>query len=459
MRASAVFGVFALIALAAPPSAPADTQPGVAALQVALQARGLYRGPVDGRLGPKTRHSVRALQRRQGLRVDGIPGPETRAALGRYGRFVLASRFLQPGAEGWDVAELQFILASHGLFRLRPDGHYGVHTASAVRMYQRRVRITVDGVAGPATFAALESGVVPGAIVSLGGSEAQRRSRTSAAAYVSPAHLSLEGANTIVPEQLRQPLVFVLGSRRWSAMPSDLGAQASVTPASRAHRSRSRARPTIAVDRRRVAAYVAQLARIFDRRPVKARLLGVWHLRPLIAPERVGLKIEQAAAVNLIARRLQETKRRPVRLPHQHVDPATTQANFGPIIVVRRDSHRLSLYAGTKLSRVFRIGTGSRSQRTPLGRFTIVSKERDPWWYPPSGRWAAHRWPMPPGPGNPLGTRWMGLSVPEIGIHGTLDATSIGYSRSHGCVHMRVPEAEWLFERVRIGTPVIIVRA
>ena len=66
---------------------------------------------------------------------------------------------------------------------------------------------------------------------------------------------------------------------------------------------------------------------------------------------------------------------------------------------------------------------------------------------------------MPPGPGNPLGTRWMGISSPYVGIHGTPDAASVGYSASHGCVRMLIPEAEWLFNHVDVGTPVFIVAA
>ena len=65
--------------------------------------------------------------------------------------------------------------------------------------------------------------------------------------------------------------------------------------------------------------------------------------------------------------------------------------------------------------------------------------------------------PVPPGPGNPLGTRWMGLSAPYVGIHGTPDAASIGYSVSHGCIRMLIPQVEWLFEQVEVGTPVFIV--
>src|SRR5215204_1911947 len=49
---------------------------------------------------------------------------------------------------------------------------------------------------------------------------------------------------------------------------------------------------------------------------------------------------------------------------------------------------------------------------TPHGRFRIVSRYRHPWWYPPDSNWAQDPDPIPPGPKNPLGTRWMGLSVP-----------------------------------------------
>jgi lipoprotein-anchoring transpeptidase ErfK/SrfK len=51
----------------------------------------------------------------------------------------------------------------------------------------------------------------------------------------------------------------------------------------------------------------------------------------------------------------------------------------------------------------------------------------------------------------------MGLSVPAVGIHGTPDAASIGYSASHGCIRMQIPDAEWLFEHVSEGTTVFIV--
>jgi lipoprotein-anchoring transpeptidase ErfK/SrfK len=136
-----------------------------------------------------------------------------------------------------------------------------------------------------------------------------------------------------------------------------------------------------------------------------------------------------------------------------------TPANYGPVVVIQRDSKRLALYSGPRLVRTFGIATGSAQYPTPIGTFTIIDMQRDPWWRPPPSDWAKDAEPIPPGPGNPLGTRWMGISAPAVGIHGTPDAASIGYSASHGCIRMRIPEAEYLFTQVRIGTPVAIVSA
>src|SRR4051812_8528089 len=87
-----------LVALAAAPTAAAGRDAGLAALQVALHSRGLYSGAVDGLKGPTTRAAIMRFQRRAGLTPDGIPGAQTRKALGRYGRHVLGSRPLIRGA-------------------------------------------------------------------------------------------------------------------------------------------------------------------------------------------------------------------------------------------------------------------------------------------------------------------------------------------------------------------------
>ena len=147
----------AAVALALLCTAPADARvsANTAALQVALRAKGLYGGSVDGVAGPGTRAAVRALQARRGLAIDGIAGPRTRRALGRRGRPRLGSRALSAPARGWDVAGLQFLLARHGFPSGPVDGGLGARTNAALRRFQTWAGLGADGVAGPATLAAL----------------------------------------------------------------------------------------------------------------------------------------------------------------------------------------------------------------------------------------------------------------------------------------------------------------
>jgi len=149
----ALVGLLALVT-----DARAGRTANVASLQVGLQARGLYGGTIDGVMGPRTRRAVRALQRRAGILVDGIPGPQTKRALGRYSRHRLGERMLHHGNRGWDVAALQFKLAWHGFPSGTFDGVFGAHTDAALRRFQHRAHLSVDGVAGPASVRALRRG-------------------------------------------------------------------------------------------------------------------------------------------------------------------------------------------------------------------------------------------------------------------------------------------------------------
>jgi murein DD-endopeptidase MepM/ murein hydrolase activator NlpD len=98
---------------------------------------------------------VRRFQRRAGLAVDGVAGPATRHALGWRGRPALGHRVLHGGQRGWDVAQLQFLLAWHGFPSGPFDGGLGPRTAAALRRFQRWAGMVVDGLAGPGTLVAL----------------------------------------------------------------------------------------------------------------------------------------------------------------------------------------------------------------------------------------------------------------------------------------------------------------
>jgi lipoprotein-anchoring transpeptidase ErfK/SrfK len=214
----------------------------------------------------------------------------------------------------------------------------------------------------------------------------------------------------------------------------------------------------VTLRRERVAAWTAALAKRFDRSPVDSTL-RLRNLRPWLSKDRSGRELDRRRLTNAILDRLSAHSRRAVVAKAIPLKPAVTRASYGPIIVIRRESKGLYIYNGMRLWRTFGVATGQSSYPTPVGRWSIVTMQRNPWWYPPNSDWARGEKPVPPGPGNPLGTRWMGLSASGVGIHGTPDSASIGYSASHGCIRMHIPSAEWLFNHVDVGTPVFIVSA
>ena len=207
-----------------------------------------------------------------------------------------------------------------------------------------------------------------------------------------------------------------------------------------------------------VREYVRSVAAFYNRPPVDAQVF-LRKLKPVIVPDRPGVKVNRVALTTTIVSRLRKMSRVPVRIRHGAPLATTTRAAFKNVIVIRRGSNRLYLYRYDRLRRQFRVATGQSTYPTPLGRFTIQVMWRNPWWYPPNSRWARGQKPIPPGPNNPLGTRWMGLSTPGVGIHGTPNPASIGYSVSHGCIRMYIADAEWLFNTVSVGTTVFIVAA
>ena len=274
--------------------------------------------------------------------------------------------------------------------------------------------------------------------------------------------LTSEPARAKVREGFERPLRFVHEGGTWTMDPYALGGAAAVDRAiARALRAPAGARIKLSVS---IAAppvrrYVRSLARRFSYPARDAQLVGLVNLRPSLSEAEPGLRVRTDVVARTITRALRFGWRGPFRLPMEQVEPAVTEESFGPVIVIQRRSKELRLYDGTELVRTIRVATGQKRYPTPLGLFSIVDMQRDPWWRPPDSDWAKGLKPIPPGPGNPLGTRWMGISAPGVGMHGTPDAKSIGYSASHGCIRMLVSDAEWLFDRVDIGTPVFIVDA
>jgi len=211
--------------------------------------------------------------------------------------------------------------------------------------------------------------------------------------------------------------------------------------------------PTL--DVKRLVKWVKTLATKAYRAPVAGRVV-LRHSRPFLTHAHPGRALRPFTTRMMIRNTIVSGTRTVIVAPLRKLTAASAKSE--PVIVIHRGINRLYLYNGTRLTRVFPVATGQAAWPTPLGHFEIVVKQVNPWWFPPTqDSWAAGAKPIPPGPGNPLGTRWMGLSAPGVGIHGTSEPWSIGHSESHGCIRMQIPSAEWLFNRVRIGTPVFII--
>jgi hypothetical protein len=149
------FGVIvAALALAAPATAHAKSNPQIAGLQVALRAHGLYLAPIDGIAGPRTAAAVHAFQRKHRLPV-GVADLRTRRALGPLGRPLFGTRTLRRGDFGWDVSVLQFLLTRRGVYAGALDGYMGPETSAALRRYQRAMHLRADAVVGPRTLSAI----------------------------------------------------------------------------------------------------------------------------------------------------------------------------------------------------------------------------------------------------------------------------------------------------------------
>lgn len=127
-------------------------------------------------------------------------------------------------------------------------------------------------------------------------------------------------------------------------------------------------------------------------------------------------------------------------------------------------AQRFLVLAEGERVRAYPITVGKRTWPTPVGAFTVISKEVDPVWDVPvsiqremegEGKPVITR--MEASPLNPLGRHWIGLSLPNLGIHGTNQPSSIYSFGSHGCIRMHPDDVGDLFERVATGMTGVLI--
>jgi lipoprotein-anchoring transpeptidase ErfK/SrfK len=130
--------------------------------------------------------------------------------------------------------------------------------------------------------------------------------------------------------------------------------------------------------------------------------------------------------------------------------PKQVQGDVKRVIVVSLEDRKLALLEDGEVKRVYSVAVGKPSTPTPVGTFTIERRVANPT-YHHSGKTVA------PGPRNPVGTRWMGLSTPGYGIHGTNEPKSIGKAASHGCIRMAKADLEEFYGLVQVGDTVELI--
>ena len=143
-----------------------------------------------------------------------------------------------------------------------------------------------------------------------------------------------------------------------------------------------------------------------------------------------------------------------LRVDARHISPDGVM----PGTIVVNIPQRMLFLGGENATKAWPVAAGRRSWPTPLGSFTVVTKEEHPTWDVPASILEEARRSgvvlppsVPPGPNNPLGDYWLGLSLPAVGIHGTNAPTSIYQLVTHGCIRMHPESIAQLFPEVTIG--------
>src|SRR6266567_416796 len=266
------------------------------------------------------------------------------------------------------------------------------------------------------------------------------------------------------------------GNRRWTVTPGSLGTKVDLAgavdealgvqrslrwPTRLYHRLMHRPLDRriglrVSYDSNAVWKFADALATQMDR-PSRDASLSFVHGKVETTRSKAGVTVRQAQVrTSLMGALRSDTST--VNVKVRRMAPAVTEDDLGMTIIVRTTTEKLYLYDGVKLVRTYSVATGQPQYPTPHGTFEIVNKRINPTWYNPAlDTWGANEPAIiPPGPDNPLGTRALDLSTPGIRIHGTPNDASIGHAASHGCIRMHIWDSEDLFNRVEVGTPVII---
>lgn len=169
--------------------------------------------------------------------------------------------------------------------------------------------------------------------------------------------------------------------------------------------------------------------------------------------QRFGLAVDHIAFANGFPPTAVEIEPGvPLIIPKQRVLPANPPRDG---LVLNLPERGLFVFRNGQFDRFVPVSIGDeKGFPTPTGQYHIIERIPNPTWYPPS--WAKEKGPVGPGPDNPLGKHWIGLSLPRTGIHGTNQPLNVGNSVTHGCIRAYPEAVARLFNEVKVGWPVRI---
>jgi lipoprotein-anchoring transpeptidase ErfK/SrfK len=313
--------------------------------------------------------------------------------------------------------------------------------------------------------------ILPG--VTIAGVDVSGMTRAQALRAIAPA----------VKTQLRRTVRISAGDRHWKLTMAELGvrsrpkhAVAAALHVSRSYSWVSRVydRLThrsvhesidipVAYPREAVRRFVTEVAEPAVRRQPRDAEFTIDGNQLVTQHSRTGTDLALGSASRAIVAAIQHG-RSSVRLSLETVKPKVPDAALGKTLTVNESTNTLRLYDGFQIVRTYPVATARFGFTTPIGVWHVVNKVENPTWINPClgepGCWAASEpAEIPPGPGNPLGTRALYLDAPGIRIHGTPEDSSIGTYASHGCIRMHIPDSEALYPLVPIGTRVVIYGA
>jgi lipoprotein-anchoring transpeptidase ErfK/SrfK len=219
----------------------------------------------------------------------------------------------------------------------------------------------------------------------------------------------------------------------------------------------------VAVDKAKVRSFVGTIHAAVSRKP-KDATLSIELTSVSVSESHPGRRLagRQELVKRLTAAFENPSRKRALTAQTKTVEPQRTEDDIWEanptVVTVSREGKTVRVFKRGELTKTYRVAVGDPKYPTPTGQYVVQTMQKDPPWNVPQSEWAGDLagQTIPGGdPRNPLVARWIGFNG-AVGFHGTKSIASLGTAASHGCVRMNPSDVIDLYERVKIGTPVLV---